>query len=281
MWNSYFLRSEDAVILQNKYKSQGAYDKAMKSAIQSKFDHYFGGKHLRYEGIHEIGYEPDHFNGQTLAIYLKFTGDNNIEYFLCLHKEKDGKYRIHDCFGEGEITYVSVKEDTDETKDGSEEKGAYRTNDSLFACLSNNDNDEMYSQRDVTRLFGKRAVEGTDNELLDTSSRLSMFVDEKELNNPATENQYSEQLGGRLASIVKMKYYPTDIVKNVIDYDADKQLFIDQLTVEFTGKQKKDKVYITLSAYRYRNEYVAIGGTSKVYGDEIPGELKSKLEDLF
>ena len=80
---------------------------------------------------------------------------------------------------------------------------------------------------------------------------------------------------------MKLEYYPTDFTSEVIDYDRSQHLFRNRVTLEFTGKESKNKALLTLECYQVADQFVLIENSAKVYGAELPDTVAHKLENLF
>lgn len=277
LWEPYIMRNEKARILHQVYPEETDYHKEMKKAISKKYKQYFSGKHLKYKGIEEICYSEQNYNGKTLYIYLKFEADDHLKYYLCLQKEQDGKYRIHDYFGEGTITYVSG-EDSGEAEDQIP-TASYHTEDSLFACIANEDFGAYFAvKRATVRIAGERALAG-DDEFAKQGTQCSIIMSDEDLLN--STHTFTDQMSERLKSIMKLGYYPTDFISTVVDYDRDKNLFCYQVMLEFTSKHTGEKAFAAVTCYQISTSLVVIDDSTEVYGDQLSVQVKKKLESLF
>ena len=231
--------------------------------MEGNWQELFQGKHLKYRGVSSIGY--DHANGSegVLKLSLRFAGDAGMEYYVALQKEEDGKFRVWDYFGKPKATYLS------QTADGSiskEEGVATNYHETVFACLSNYDQDENEIMRQWIRIKGERALLGGD-QLARDGKQCSMILSETEAS--GKEDGFSNLVEERLQSMMEAGYYPTDLVTHVVGYDKERKLYLYRMTLEFTGKEKGNRVLVMFDCYRQAGYYLFKPGTVCVYGEDI------------
>ena len=102
------------LVLRSEPISKPSYWLSHTKAMEEKWQELSQGKHLKYRGIHSIGY--DHANGSegVLKLSLHFTGDAGMEYYMALQKEENGKFRVWDFWGKPVAAYSSQTKAADE-----------------------------------------------------------------------------------------------------------------------------------------------------------------------
>lgn len=280
LWNPYLDLCEQTMIIQLAYPDKDDYHAEMKRAIEEKWETYFAGKHLQYEGIYSLGYETRIGQGRMLEVALKFTADDGMEYYIGLQKEQNGKYRVWDLFGSPEINLThteSDKSETDQTNPNDEQGNGY-TADTLFACLPYFERDVCNANRQWIRLKGQRALEGNDI-MAKEGTQCQMIVSEAEI--LGEEDGFSQRTKEHLQEIMEEAYYPTDLTAAVVGYDREKHLYRYQVVLEFTNSETRDKPLVVFECYRVSDYYVMIRGSERVYDDGAAETLREKMEGLF
>ena len=297
LWDPYFEVSDRMLIIQQAYPNAEQYRTEMLGAMEGKWQELFQGKHLKYRGIYSIGYDRENGSEGVLKLSLHFTGDGGMEYYVALQKEGDGKFRIWDFWGKPEATYsrqpstedkASTSADritstTDEaqttdnsiSKEGGAATNAYAT---VFACISNYDQDENEIVRQWIRIKGEKALQG-DDQLARDGKQCSIILSEAEAS--GKEDGFSKSVEEYLQSIMEAGYYPTDLATRAVGYDTERKLYLYRMTLEITEKEKGDRVLVTFDCYRQAGYYLFEPGTVCVYGEGIEENVKELLGKLF
>lgn len=279
------LQSQESSIVHMVYVDKAEYEEDMKNAILEKYQQYFSGKHLTFQGIEEIEYieEPGWGGNKTLFICLKFKGDEQIEYYIRLYKNADNGYLVDDYFGEGSLTYVSSEKEEKKEVAGegrqSEQREIFHTYDSLFSCLTNSLSDaDLRIYRFIVLTGGQRALQ-KDITLVEDGRPDIDIISEEDLENGTEE--LSEEAAEKYKELMKLEYFLTDVTWNVKSYDRERHLYQYQVNLEFTNRENLDKANVTIDCYRISNKFVLIHGTEKVYGNDLPLEVVWIMEKLY
>lgn len=279
LWNPYVLTDEASGILIISYNDREQYREEMLAAITERYTHYFEGKDLQFKGIYKYGYDENLRHERYLYYCLKFTARNNMEYYLWLEKQADGAYKVKDSFTNPFISYVSNANDDSKELDN-DDSASTMIQDSLFYSIADaSDSDRLIAEtRFLIRQVGLKSLNGEDmRESL--ANQCCMIWDEDSF---AGGNLSSlSQLHSRFIDIMGEGYYPTDLIGTVMDYDKQKHMFRYLITYEFTGKEEGDKISVSLEAYAKGRTFLLSDDKGVVYGENIPENVRTMLEELF
>lgn len=159
-------------------------------------------------------------------------------------------------------------------------KGGIATNAyaTVFACLSNYDQDENEIMRQWIRIKGERALLG-DDQLARDGKQCGMILSEAEAS--GKEDGFSKNVEEHLQGIMEAGYFPTDLVAQAVGYDKERKLYLYRMTLEFTEKEKGDRALTTFDCYRQAGYYLFKPETVCVYGESIEKNVRDRLEILF
>ena len=275
LWDPYSDLCEQTFIIQQTYPDKDDYLAEMKRTIEDKWETYFAGRHLQYGGIYSLGYETRDGQERMLEIALKFTADDDMEYYIGLQKEQNGKYRVWDLFGTPEITYIESGDPGTDQNDG-QSNGEIA--DTLFACLPHFEKDANDVNRQWLRLKGQRALNG-DDVLAKEGVQCQIIVSEAEI--LGETDGFSQRVTEHLQAIMEEEYYPTDLTAAVVGYDREKHLYRYQMTLEFTELATEDKSLVIFECYRIADYYVMIQGSERVYNNGVTPKVREQMEGLF
>ena len=277
LWDPYSDLCEQTFIIQQAYPDKDDYLAEMKRTIEDKWETYFAGRHLQYEGIYSLGYETRNGQERMLEIALKFMTDDGMEYYIGLQKAQNGKYRVWDLFGYPEINYTYT-ESGDSGIDQNDGQSNGHIADTLFACLPHFEKDANSVNRQWIRVKGQRALDG-DDFLAKDGLQCRMIVSEAEI--LGETDGFSQRVTENLQAIMEEEYYPTDLTAAVVGYDREKHLYRYQMTLEFTELATKDKSLVIFECYRLADYYVMIRGSERVYDSGVTGKVRERMEGLF
>lgn len=254
--NGYEFQDEESSVVRLVYATPEEYDLDMKEAIMEKYNQYFEGKSLKFKGIESIAYTQTAAMGwdKALCVSLKFTAEEQIEYYITLYKMVDGSFLVEDYFGEPYITYEDGDAGAVATNDTVE---AYHTEDTLFSCLPNKLRDfDLAFMRHAVMLSGQQLLAG--NTSLNGSELLSASImSEQDLQN-GTEVMRDE-LNNELSNMAEEGLFLTDVILDVMEYDKSAHLYRYQLNLMFTDKETLEEQIISLDGYRVGNKFVYVG----------------------
>lgn len=275
--DGYLLRDGESVVIRAAYEDSASYAADMKNAILEKYRQYFDGRELTYQGIEDIGYRKTPALGweRTLCIYLKFEGEDDLEYYMSFYQTSDGRYLVDDYFGNPYITYASG---ADQDSPQGEPEESFQTKDSLFSCLPNGLKDvDLYMARMITMVYGQRALQG-DTAMAEDGGLKLYILSEQDLSQGASSLLGSIDEG--MGKLAEMGYYLTDIVWHPLQYDRERHLYRYSLILELTGKDGC-RLRGELEAYRISDRFLYISGTAGLCGDSLPSEVSSVWEDMW
>ncbi|MBQ9490377.1 MAG: zf-HC2 domain-containing protein [Lachnospiraceae bacterium] len=247
LWDPYFETCDRMLIIREAYPNAEEYQNAMKQAMAEKWNEFFKEDGLRYLGISSIGYISKNGEGGVLTVGLRFLTKSGWEYRIGLEKEKSGKWQAWDYSNDWELK------------------------DSVFACLSNHEQDEKEIARQWVHIKGERALVG-DDEPARMGNQCERIVSEKELRGEADD--FSQKLREHLQEMMEEGFYPTDLTENPIGYDKDRHLYRYQLTLELTSKVTGERKLILWECLRVKDSYVYVEGTEMMALAGFEEELK-------
>ncbi len=254
--NGYEFQDEESSVLRLVYGTLEEYDADMKTAIEGKYKQYFEGKNLQFKGIESIDYTKTAVMGwdKALCISLKFSAEEQIEYYIILYKMVDGSFLVEDYFGEPYIMYEDGDAGAVATNDTVE---AYRTEDTLFSCLPNKLRDfDLAFIRHAIMISGQRLLAG-DTSLNGSELLCASILTMQDLQN-GTEI-IREELKNELSNMAEEGLFLTDVTWDVKGYDKSVHLYRYQLNMMFTDKETLEEQMISLDGYRVGNKFVHVG----------------------
>ncbi|MCM1118895.1 MAG: zf-HC2 domain-containing protein [bacterium] len=275
--DGYLLRDGESVVIRAAYEDSVSYAADMKNAILEKYYQYFEGRELTYQGIEDIGYRETPALGweRALCIYLKFEGEDGLEYYMSFYQTSDGRYLVDDYFGNPYITYASGQ---DQVSPQGEPGESFQTKDSLFSCLPNGLKDvDLYMARMITMVYGQRALQG-DAAMAEGSGLKLYILSEQDLSQGASSLPASIDAG--IGELANMGYYLTDIAWRPLQYDRERHLYRYSLILELTGKDG-GLLRGELEGYRISDRFIYISGTARLCGDGLPSEISSVWETMW
>ena len=280
LWDPYSDLCEQTMVIQQAYPDKDDYLAEMKGAMKDKWETYFAGKHLRYEGIYSLGYETRFGQERMLEAALKFTADDSMEYYIGLQKEQNGKYRVWDLFGPADmtLTYAESGDTGANQKDSNDVQSGGHIADTLFACLPHFEKDVYDTNRQLIRVMGQRALEGNDLSAK-WGIQCQMIMSEAEI--MGEKDGFSQRVTEHLQEIMEKGIYPTDLLAAVVDYDREKHLYSYRMTLEFTDSATGEKPLVVFECYRMADYYVMIQGSEEVYDGGAGEEVRERLEGIF
>ena len=252
--SGYKLHNQESSVLRFVYKSEEEYDKDMLTAIGEKYEQYFGGVELKYEGIEYIEYTGDSFRkfDKTLSVSLKFSAGTEVEYYIALYKTAKDTFLVNDYFGNPYIVFTD--NDTEKVSELEADKEKYHYEDSLFGCLPNTffDYDLAYT-RYYVMLAGERRLENDFS--LDGKEYLGTLLYSWEDLQNNTQNARKEFLKG--CSLLEEKgLVLTDVLWKVKAYDKNLHLYQYDWEMVFKNKNNGLEEVRTLKTYGVGNIFV-------------------------
>lgn len=254
--NGYEFQDEESSVVRLVYATPEEYDADMKAAILEKYNQYFEGKSLKFEGIESIAYTETAVMGwdKTLCVSLKFTAEGQMEYYITLYKMVDDSFLVEDYFGIPYIMYEGGDAGDVATNDTVE---AYHTEDTLFSCLPNKLRDfDLAFMRHAVMISGQRLLTG-DTSLNGSELLCASILSERDWQN-GTED-LKEALQRELSNITKEGLILTDATWDVMEYDKSIHLYRYQLNLMFTDKETLEEKVISLECYRVGDKFMYVG----------------------
>lgn len=277
--SGYILRDGESNAVRLAYPDRESYDEDMKAAILEKYQYYFDGKTLHYRGIEEIGYTESARTAWNRALYicLKFTGEEQTEYYIILYKTMDGKYIADDYFGNPYLSYTGGDNPDAETTE------LLYTDASLFSALPDRQiNYDLCMMRELVLASGTRALQGDTALAENGQMRLDLWSEQDRAN--GTQNLRKE-VNEKLSGLAEHGYYMTDILCNVKEYNKSEHRYQYRIYLVFADGNEGE-VMLAFDCYRISGMFVFIPGTDSIYeqgasGNAAPPEVIRILEGLF
>lgn len=254
--NGYEFQNEESCVLRLVYATLAEYDTDMQKVIGEKYKQYFAGKSLKFEGIECIEYTQAAVMGwnNALCVSLKFTAEDNMEYYITLYKMVDGSFLAEDYFGTPYIVYEGGGKDEATSSDSVE---TYHTEDTLFACLPNKLKDfDLAFMRHAIMLSGQRFMVG-DTDLNAGELLCASMLSKQDLQD-GTERM-KEELNLLLAQRAQAGDFLTDVIWDVMEYDKSVHLYRYQMRLIFTNIDTLEEEIIVWDVYRVGDKFVYIG----------------------
>jgi len=252
LYNGYELQNQESSVLRFVYKSEEEYDMDMLIAIGEKYEQYFGGVELKYEGIEFVEYTNGYNDtiDKALCISLKFTAGNEMEYYVTFYKTVNDTFYVKDYFGNP--YFVFTDGDMEESREVAVEK--YHSEDSLFGCLPNAfcDIDLSYT-RYIVMLAGERRLENDYS--LDSKEALgALLYSWEDLQN---NTQYARDTFIKECSLLEEDgLVLTDVLWKVRGYDKSLHLYQYDWELLFTDMSTGLEEVRIWETYRVGNIFV-------------------------
>lgn len=278
----YMIRDAESNAVRMAYPNRESYDEDMKAVLQKKYREFFDGKDLRYRGIEEIGYSESARTAwdRTLYICLKFTGEEQTEYYISLYKMLNGKFLADDFFG---TPYLLFTEGGTTGTAGGEGAAAVPPEASLFSALPDGQTEYTLNvTREVVLESGRRALQG-DTKLAENGQMRLNLVSEQDRATGTREMR--EDINEKISGLAEYGYYMTDFVFHVEEYDRSEHLYKYRMCLEFADGHHGE-VLLSFDCYRTSEMFVYLSGTDRIYipkatGEKVPAEVIQILEGLF
>lgn len=252
--SGYELHNQESSVLRFVYKSEEEYDKDMLTAIGEKYEQYFRGLELKYEGIEFVEYTDDYIGkfDKTLSVSLKFTAGTEVEYYIALYKTANDTFLVNDYFGNPYLVFTDNA--IEETSELVETEEKYHSEDSLFGCLPNTffDYDLAYT-RLIIMLAGERQLENDFS--LDGKAALSALLyswEDLQNNTKSAQDVFLKDC----SLLEKKGLVLTDVMWKVKGYDKNLHLYQYDWELVFTDKNNGLEEVKILKTHRVGNVFV-------------------------